>query len=107
MKPIKECKSLQEVFVSPDRWTKQAFYRDKDGKTLDYSSPTSRVKNATSCCILGAIDIVYPDNSDSIISKLSENLKMKAFVHAGITEWNDHPSRTFEEIQEIVKELDI
>lgn len=89
---------VYELLGSEDKWTKQAYARDIDCKTV---SPLS-VK-ACRWCIVGAILKCYPEEQSFIHEKLNEYLSKTCRKY--IIEWNDNS--VYEEIIRVVKELDI
>ena len=89
---------LHEFFTNQSKWTQDAFAVRADGDCVD---PDSR--KAVAWCLLGAIDICYPDEAagDRIASMLNEAVGMS------IDSWNDAPKRTFDEVRGLLLQLDI
>lgn len=86
---------VQELLTDPSKWTKEAYARDINGK------PVGTKSTEVSCfCLSGAIDRCYQDSANI-------RLKIHSYLHESIPVWNDAPERTFEDIQQLIKELDI
>lgn len=88
---------IYELLDSPDKWTKDCTARDIKG---DCVTPTDI--NATCWCLLGAVHKVYGD----AYAKRVENLIWN-YLDGAISEFNDDPTTTYEDIIKLVKELDV
>ena len=92
--------SLQILFFDPNRW----------GKGSD-------IKNFHKDCLLTGIGFVYGGNyshpihyyCNMIVDELGldPNLNNLMAGYPGILQWNDDPERTVEDVQELVKKLNI
>ena len=89
---------VKELYTDPSKWTKNAFARTKDGTPCYSSNP-----DAFSFCLSGAVGFCYIDNLDEQAEAFTK-LKRKIF---SVWNWNDHPDRTFDEVKQLVNELDI
>jgi len=94
-----------ELLSDASKWTKGAFAKNKDGIRTNYSS-----RNAVCWCLLGAMDKCY-DKSGwefqfALFNKLRTVIKTKYNI-TGVSKFNDAPERTFEEVHNLLKELDI
>ena len=91
--PIKNLKrkpkTLQELFRSPKRWI-QGRYKDR-----------RNYEDSTCFCLIGGIQLIYK-NPNEIENKVAMHLGVMS-----ISYWNDKEYRTIEDIQNLVKELDI
>lgn len=89
---------VKELFSDPSKWTQNTLYRDNTGKEVPWNNP-----NIVSFCLLGAIRHCYRYFQYIPI----EILVRDKLIIGDITIWNDDPDRTFEEVKELVEELDI
>ena len=91
-----------ELLSDPNKWTKDVLARRHDGSPVPPTSPA-----ACSFCIVGALYHCYPsEQAMKIWIKLDEEFYDKN-DEKGIGDWNDDPSRTHEEVVELLKKLDI
>ena len=104
MKPINECKTVEELLgAGPERWTKGESFQDAEGNrwTLD-----EHKKGEPVCfCVEGAISYIYGSRQGMVQSALLI-VKNLILVNA-ICEWNDAPERTYEEVMSIVRKAGI
>lgn len=93
--PIDQCKTLQELFSVPERWTKYYFARDVNNERVFFES------EAASCfCLAGACKrLKLKDEKIVQICHKVPGMNIAAF--------NDNPDTTFEDIQKVIKELDL
>jgi hypothetical protein len=72
--------------------------RDAKGVPVEIMSP-----KCETFCLFGAIAYCYPNEGEMkrIIGKTTQR------IGYCIEHWNDNPKRTFEEVQALIKELDI
>lgn len=100
IKPIAECKTLQELFADKTRWTKGAFAKSPEGFKVWACSD-----NATCFCFAGGAARIYPDIRirQEIFNRVNDELgKISCIV-----DWNDEKIRTVEEVQELCRKLNI
>lgn len=79
------------------------FARNIRGQLVSINDP-----EACSFCTVGAIDKAYPNQLTNY--KLRYKLEEYLYAKTGsfsISNWNDHPDRTKEDIIKVLKELDI
>ena len=90
---------LKELFTDESRWTQGVAARDREGNIVSPNDPL-----AVKFCPDGGIRRCYPYEEWSHV-----RIQLQHRLHYGqsITEWNDAPERTFEDIQRLVNELDI
>ena len=88
-------------FLTEEKWTKYAFFRDK------YNWITDQRDWADKCCLVGAIMLCYPRTSDVIIKRVQEKVWERDGKSLSVIRWNDQPDRTFSEVKALVEELDI
>jgi hypothetical protein len=84
-------------------WCQGESAQDDKGRTI-----YSRHEKACSFCTMGAINRIYEGSNYSeayskIFNALNKSEKQRIFV----SEWNDDPARTKEEVVNLLKELDI
>lgn len=91
-------RTLQELFADHMRWTKNENFR------LDNGSGTPLPDNATSCCLYGAMEVVYGDIKK--IKKARDKISAIIGDHY-ITKWNDAPERTIEDIRAVVEKAGV
>lgn len=99
--------SLQELFAKDNSFCKNTLATNKDG------NPTSPHNlNATSWCIIGAIEKIYGSYQQLlkygkiIHNKLNPD-ELNSDDWSSIIDWNNAPERTIEDIRKLVKELNI
>ncbi len=81
--------------------------RDSAGRSIDWNR-----EDAICFCLLGALCRSKGwkmDGPVDIINLMHESPEYKLLMEktGGVTQWNDHPLRTFEEVKALVEELDI
>ena len=86
-----------ELLDSPEKWTRGWYARTEYGDRTG-----ANCVDATCWCMKGAITHCYPYGLwDVVIATLMQRLGPH------FTAWNDAPSRTWEEVHAVLKELDI
>jgi len=99
IKPLDQCKTLQDLFADPKRWTAGNFARDFSGKGV-----SSYDKEAVSFCLIGGLNRIYTDMS----ARLEALGRIRNEVSDSLTElfsFNDESS--YEDIRLLVKKLNI
>lgn len=105
---MKKPSLVSEVLVSSNHWTKGAFARSSHPKApADVFDP-----KAEQFSLGGAINKVYGRSHikalPSLIKTQVREYLQEHFEHyLSIEEWNDHPDRTFEDIQQVIQALDL
>lgn len=89
----------KELISSPEKWTKGAMARDIHGAPLAYLWPLSDNINF---CLLGAITCILRQ-FDEQSSLAYEAIIEAAGSPSSIIDWNDDPSRTHEEVMEVLR----
>ena len=98
---------LVELFSDPKRWTQNRYARNKEGIATPIKD-----ENAVCWCIIGGVYKLYdgPDQlrvemkiRDVIAKK--ENSPNPNWI--SVTEWQDHPNRTLQEVLEVLKEAGV
>jgi hypothetical protein len=86
---------VQELLSSEDKWTQGSYAKDKDNFIVTINS-----LEAVKWCLKGAIHKCYPDHIEAgeIYYKISKKVR-------SINQYND--THTYEEVMELVRELDI
>ena len=99
---------VADVLTSPTQWTKGAFARSLQPKPpIDVFDP-----KAEQFSLGGAINKVYGRSQIKTLPSLIKN-QVREYLqehyehYRTIEEWNDHPDRTFEDIQQVIKALDL
>ena len=87
-----------ELLDKPEKWTQGAFGEDEAGNAVGSRCPT-----AVCWCMAGAINRCYGTECDEFHDKV----KAKLGGLISVVTWNDAPSRTWQEVHAILKELDI
>lgn len=88
-----------ELLDSSSKWTQGTFARDSDGYSV---YPTH--KDAVQWCVMGALDVCYPDPNEL----LNKDWELgKAINSPSLAEWNDATDRTYEEVYEVLKSNNI
>lgn len=102
MKPISECRTLQELFEDPSRWTQCKFAVDKTGESVSVYDDT-----AACFCLVGGIRRVY--GSDGLAQSICRRVAghVRATTGPELMDWNDHEDRTAKDIQDLCRELNI
>lgn len=92
---------LKEFFSTRNKWTKNAYARNQEGKPVPLSN-----SNAVKFCILGGIKVCYPlEQQEKIAAKIRDYIDPNG--HTSIVEWQDVPKRRFKEVKKLLKDLDI
>lgn len=92
MMGTKKAMKVKDLLKDESKWTKGCHARDASGEAV---SP----RDGCSWCLLGAVDYCYYPNSEIVLKKIRR--EVGGFI--GI--WND--SHTFEEVRNLIEELDI
>ena len=97
---------LKRLLNKKDHWTQGAYARDEHGEIVRPSD-----SNAVCWCVLGGLMRCYPDRleRDKIEKKLREiiNDNSKPYRYMGIVSWQDYPTRTFEEVCELLEKANV
>lgn len=94
-----------ELLDKPEKWTQGTSARNHRHLSVDPNSPS-----AVCFCLLGAIDRCYPNYKERIEveDKIRERLAhIQNVKEVFISEWNDNYQRTFEEVHNLLKTLDV
>jgi len=104
--------SLLNILSSPDAWTKHASARNAEDVIVQLDNP-----NAVKFCLTGALrhyqrdfDIktnLWDNIKGIILNRFPERLDAFAGeLESAITDFNDHPDTTFEEVVSVVQEAE-
>ena len=97
---------VKELLTGPEKWTQNAWGRNIAGQDLFSlgKQPLFVVSDPSVVCwcLIGAVMRCYPRCHRIPLDKICKKLKTVA-----VTEWNDAPERTFEDVRKLVEELDI
>lgn len=94
-------KSVQELFALRARWTQFTFSRSASREPCGINDGIAQC-----WCLTGAIIYVYGYISfGEAMVRVREALNLTA--GQGVAGWNDKPTRTFEDVVEIVKKAQI
>ena len=90
---------IHELYTNESKWTKRAEARNSEGDKTFFDD-----HEATCFCLFGALFKCYPDNKE----RRGIRLRIEARLNfVPITQWNDDPNRTFEEVKQLAVDLDI
>ncbi len=89
-----------ELLSDETKWTKNAIARNHAGESIDSLNP-----DAVCYCALGAIERTY-DIANKPVTKLRQ-IVCHQMGFKSISEWNDLPCRTFQQVKELFVQLDI
>lgn len=92
---------VHELLSDPSKWTQEAAARDITGEWVSPPSAT-----AVCYCSLGAIEKCYPNDYYRMRRKLEKYLEENYGDHR-VVRWNDDSERTYEEVLQVFKTLDI
>lgn len=105
IKPIDECKTLQELFADPSRWAQNGYAYMTEG--------TSKIKvwpfdeRADCFCLSGGFCRIY----DNEKFERAEAIRIRNLIcielKGCLVAWNDDPARTFADVQALVKKLNL
>lgn len=90
----------KELFDKPEKWTKGHYSLMSNGEPC-----LPFMGDAVCWCLAGAVHFCYQDNyklRDAVFKTIDNSLG-----YLTISEWNDAPERTFEEVKALVEKLDI
>lgn len=94
---MKKFDTLQELFADPKRWTKGAYARNKYNTIVSFENPS-----ATCFCLAGGLLSVYEGiDYFRAINSLYKGCRLR------LSKFNDDPSTTIEDIQELVKKANV
>lgn len=85
-----------ELLDSPERWTQFVPARNSAGEVVKAKAP-----DAVCWCIMGAIVRCYPKGKRNMFEDFCNK------VRCDLSQWNDRPERTWEEVYNLLKEYDI
>lgn len=95
---------IHELLSDRTKWTQGCAARDEKGNQAYIES-----KDAVCFCLVGALDRCYGRMTEErflAANKIKERVKAKN-GYATIPEYNDAPTRTYEQVLQLVKELDV
>ena len=90
-----------ELLNEPGKWTQGYFAKDAAGVLQDDVKDPSVV----SWCMLGAVAYCY--GWDAHYCEARDRLTDRIRPPRTLTQWNDDPVRTYEEVVGVLKELDL
>lgn len=101
---------VSQILTDKSKWTQGAAARFSNGKDAYATDP-----KAVKFCLLGAISKSCGwREGNSVGAKFSRKLTVKICAKvekhikdSSIVHWNDNKERTFEDIQKVIKELDL
>lgn len=83
---------VKELLDAPEKWTKKHLFLDRDGTIYGYP---------VCWCLLGAVSKCYGCEGAAVICRVQDA------IGTSLPHWNDAPERTFEDVKQLVNELDI
>ena len=94
---------VRELLIDESKWTRGSFAKDKTNtRSVEWDSP-----EAACFCLEGALIKCYPDLSELALVKY--RLAQYLYSHykiINIPSWNDYQA-TFEQVKELINDLDI
>lgn len=99
LKPIRQCKTLQELFASKSRWIRGNWAMTNRGVSVYSNNP-----EACAFCFDGGITKIYGKDSNrlrEVYQKVTEELQT-----ASVISWNDDKA-TYADVVELCKKLNI
>lgn len=93
--------TLQELFDTPEKWTKNAFARVANGDDTIVGDP-----KAVCWCLAGAVNQCYPGENYNIQVRLLIAIKT-LFGEMGIAEFNDRSRITFADIRKVIEKANV
>lgn len=93
-----------ELLDGPEKWTQGEGARDENGVPVYYNA-----KNAVCWCLMGALAKCYGSLTPdwyAAVDKVNDALTQK-HKNILVIKWNDDPNRTWQEVHDLLKELDI
>lgn len=106
---------VKELFTDESKWCKNVPARDVNGEEIVLWD-----EKAVCWCLLAAVDLCYGiiaqvtgevNITGKIVEKLNLHIENIEYPDeekfTAITNWNDDPARTFQDIKNLVEELDI
>jgi len=98
--------TIQELLSSPECWTKGALARTREGRVADPQSD-----DAAAWCLLGALMKCYPETVvECLVEPIADHLGIMladSNRRFPLTQWNDHPDRTWDDVMHLVRHLGI
>ncbi len=91
---------IYELLDSPDKWTQGAFANDERGVSV---GPNDKL--ASRWCMAGALDKCYPREGREEAAKKLREFADEAGISIAL--WNDAPDRTYAEVLELCRRLDV
>jgi hypothetical protein len=97
---------VKDILTDESRWTQGALARDERGEPCEPGDDRAR-----RWCVLGALCRVAAD--DAAINAAIDAVGQAVGVHdytlaiEEIGEWNDCPSRTFDEVRHVIEKADV
>jgi hypothetical protein len=88
-----------QLLSGPEKWTQGGFSRDSNDNLTEESHPS-----AVKFCIVGAIFKSYgAADAQMQIKKIQKH----HYPARHLSQWNDDPSRTFQEVWAVLRRLDV
>lgn len=94
---------MHELLSDPSKWTQGAVARDYKGKPV-YPDH----EEAVCWCPVGAAQKCYPEYQQAL--EVGDRIRERIYGEPrqfGLPQWNDAPGRTFEEVRQVLLELDV
>lgn len=93
--------TVADLLANPDRWGQGHAAMDPTGNDVDIAS-----KDACRWCLMGAIELLYPDQFVEKCDAITACLRARGWID-GIIGYNDEPTRTYDEIMDLVREAGV
>ena len=92
---------VKELLTDESKWLQHRYAINADGKDVNACSNA-----AVKWCLVGAMIKCYP-NCDTVYSLVLDKIKEKGTKYYTLSKWNDAFKRTFEDVKQVIAELDI
>lgn len=88
-------KKPSDILSGPEKWTKGASFRDKNGESLTHKEVLEHNSEGISFCLVGLGNYCGYNTRDFT--------DMLGFEYASdLANWNDNPDRKFEEVRNLL-----
>lgn len=88
---------VSELLTDETKWCQGCHARDQRGHEVRWNSP-----DACCWCLLGALNLCYAHRKLKVAYSVVRHLR-----GVGVAEWNDASERTFEDVRQLIVEMDI
>lgn len=106
---------IKDILKTEDDWCKGFFWRRKDTgapvPTLDIIEGNVLQKECR-YCLVGAAKLAYPDDNERIRTLLKMQFALNTYTDMvpaseSVSAWNDSDETTFEQVRQLIEDLDL